>query len=188
LTPLDRPLVSTTAPTVAARMSFRVALVLWSAGAAAALRFYAMPGHDAIDVWLGFALVATTWGWLWAIDHAATRLAPLAVRVFVSSALGVVFYLSLCAELAYTYFYSVAEDRELSLLSIGVWDGLKMLFAQLLPVRGVLLLGSLVAFAHVAAAFWARRGPAIVWPSARAASGALARRAHDRHNRHWRQD
>jgi hypothetical protein len=155
-------------------MSFRLALVLWSAGVAGLQRLYAMPGHDAIDVWLGFAVAITTWGWLCAIDHGVARLAPPVARVIVSVGLAAVFYVSLCAELAYTYFYSVAEDRELSLLSIGVWEGLRVLVGELLPPRGLLLLGSFLVFAHVAAALSAGRGPAISRSGARTAYGSLA--------------
>jgi hypothetical protein len=132
---------------------------------AAAQRWYAAPGHDAVDVWLGFALSAALWGWLCLAGHAAQRFLPRVAALTISLILGVVFYLSLCAELAYTYFYSVAEDRELSLLSVGVWTGLRVLFDELLTPGGVALLAGFFVFAHVVALLWTRRGPTLPGPA-----------------------
>jgi hypothetical protein len=143
------------------RPSFPVALALASAAAAAGQRWYAQPGHDGVDVWLGFALSATLWGWLCVADRAAQRFMPRAAALVASAVLGIAFYFSLCAELAYTYFYSVAEDRELSLLSVGLWAGLRVLFEQLLTARGLGLLAGLFVIAHVAALLWTWRGRAL---------------------------
>lgn len=154
-------------------MGFPVALVLSAACIAALQRLYASPGHDAIDVWLGFAVVATAWSWLLMIDQGVAHLSPRAVRVAAGVALGSIFYLSLCAELAYTYFYSAAEDRELSLLSIGFVEGVRLLFGKLFPARGLFIIGSFFVLAHLGAAFWAKRGPALPQPHARTAFGAL---------------
>lgn len=143
-----------------ARPRFPVALVLGAAAVAAAQRWYAAPGHDAVDVWLGFALSAALWGWLCVAGHLAQRL-PRAAALLVSLLLGLGFYVSLCAELAYTYFYAVAEDRELSLLSVGVWTGLRVLFAELLTPGGVALLAGFFFIAHAVALLWTRRGPTL---------------------------
>lgn len=144
------------------RPSFPVALAVAATAVAAAQRQYAAPGHDAIDVWLGFALSAALWGWLCLAWHAARRFLPRAAALSVSVLLAVVFYLSLCAELAYTYFYSVAQDRELSLLSVGVWTGLRVLFVELLTPHGVALLAGYFLVVHLVALLWTLRGPA--WP------------------------
>jgi len=144
----------------ATRPSFIVAIAVTSAAVAAAQRWYAQADHDPEDVWLGFALSATLWSWLCLACHAAHRHLPRAAALTVKSVAAGVFYLSLCAELAYTYFYSVAQDRELSLLSVGVWTGLRVLFGELLTSEGVATIVGLVGLAHAAALLWVWRGPA----------------------------
>lgn len=143
------------------RPTFPVALVLASAFVAAGQRWYALIGHDhdIEDVWLGFALSAALWSWLCLAWRAAQRYLPRAAALAVMPVASVVFYLSLCAELAYTYFYSVAQERELSLLSVGVWTGLRVLFGQLLTPGGVALLVGFFVVAHLVAWLWSRRGP-----------------------------
>jgi hypothetical protein len=99
------------------------------------------------------------WSWLCLAWHAAQRYLPRPVALIVKPILATVFYLSLCAELAYTYFYDVAQERELSLLSVGLWTGLRVLFEQLLTPGGVALLVGFFVAAHAAALLWTRRGP-----------------------------
>jgi hypothetical protein len=61
-------------PGAPARVSFRVALVVCGACVAALQRGLALPGHDALDVWLGFRLLATLWGRMCVIDLATHEL------------------------------------------------------------------------------------------------------------------
>jgi hypothetical protein len=143
------------------RPSFAVAVVVACAVVAAGQRLYASPGHDAEDVWLGFALSAALWSWLWFGCSAAQRFLPRPAALVALALSGVAFYLSLIAELAYTYFYKVAENRELSLLCVGVLPGLRVLFSDLLTPRGILTVLGLIALAHIAALLWTWRGPTL---------------------------
>jgi hypothetical protein len=148
-------------PVPRTRPGFLVALAVTSVAVAACQRWYVQAAYDPVDVWLGFALSATFWSWLCLGCHAAVRFLPRVAALAVTAALGVVFYLSLGAELAYTYFYKIAEDRELSLLCVGLWPGLRVLFGGLLTARGIMVLAGLVSIAHLAALLWTWRGPAL---------------------------
>lgn len=149
------------APAATSRPPYLLALVLVSAAIAAGQRFYAIGDHDPEDVWLGYLLSATFWSWLCIAHHAAQRWLPRAAALTVAAVSAVLFELSLCAELAYTYFYSVSQDRELSLLCVGLWTGLRVLWGELLTARGVAFLTGLIAIAHIAALLWAKRGPSL---------------------------
>jgi hypothetical protein len=144
-----------------ARPSFAVALTITSTFVAAGQRWHAQPGHNVLDVWLGLALTVTLWSWLCLTYHAARRHLPRAAALTIASLCGLVFYLSLGAELAYSYFYAAAEDRELSLLCVGLWPGLRVLFGDLLTARGREVLAGLFLIAHGAALIWTFRGPTL---------------------------
>lgn len=146
----------------ATRPSFIIALIVVSAVVAAGQRWYAQAEHDPEDVWLGFALTATLWSWLCLACYAAQRYLPRVASLTVKGLSAAVFYLSLCAELSYTYFYAVAQDRELSLLSFGLWTGLRVLFTELLPPRGIATIAGLIVLAHAAALFLIWRAPALL--------------------------
>ena len=135
------------------------ALVLAATAVAAAQRWSAQAGHDLEDVWLGFTLTVALWSWLCLACYGAMRHWPHPVTLTVTGLSAMVFYLSFCAELAYTYFYTAAQDRELSLLSMGLVTGLRVLFGQLLTPRATALLAGLFLLVHVAAVTWARLGP-----------------------------
>ena len=147
--------------TAPGRPSFALALVIASITVAAGQRWYAQRGHDPEDVWLGFALAAAAWSWLCLVYHVAIRRLPRGLALLVAASLAVVFYSTLLAELAYTHFYNVAQDRELSLLCVGLSTGLRVLFGQLLTTRGVWLLATFVVVVHFVALWLSWRGPAL---------------------------
>src|ERR1700712_3925250 len=88
------------------RPSLWVCVVVACAAVAAGQRWHAQSGHAAEEVWLCYALAGSVWSWMCVLHGAAQSLRPRLLGRGVVVVLTLAFYLSLCAELAYTYFYS----------------------------------------------------------------------------------
>ena len=101
-----------------------------------------------LPILLGWALEATALATLWAASEWAQRSPLRAVRVAAVALFFLLFYLIVVPSQAHTFFYESAAERRFSLLEIDLRT-LGYFFENVLPRRGLWLLGGLLVLIHV---------------------------------------
>jgi Sulfatase len=124
-----------------------------------------------LDVFLGWLLEVAALSGLAALWGACQRQRGL--RLASSLAFYVLAPAIILPSLSHTYFFESAAERRFSLLEVDLRT-LGYFFANVLPVRGVLLLAALLASIHLGAYALARRGVAVAAPRSVAGLVALA--------------
>lgn len=135
-----------------ARMTprYRFGLALAAAAVLLAYKGLTIVALSPASILLGWALESALLVTLWALCELAPPRAGRLAQVLLAALFYIGFYAIVVTTLAHTFFFESAAERRISLLEIDLRT-LGFFFSKVLPVRGALLLGGLLALMHVLA-------------------------------------